>query len=191
MIYIPSLLYSLPAMTLSEDETNDIQKKASKKFMQCSGVLKSFPRAVIYGPLSFGGVGISDLYTDSSCIKIDCILNNFKTESEMSEVMEIVLNWLQINAGTSIPILESTCALEYLPMNWFLSVKEFLNKIDAKIVIPTLWTPKILWDKDIILMDIVDNMNISITKKRIFNNFRIFYQVNTLSELTNSQGTHI
>jgi hypothetical protein len=50
---------------------------------------------------------------------------------------------------------------------------------------------KALREQDIILMDIVDSMNISVTKKRIFNNFRIYFQVNTLSELTNSQGTHI
>jgi hypothetical protein len=85
-------------MTLSEEETS-------------CGVSKSSPRAVIIGPLCFGGMGINDLYTDSSCINIECILNNFKTESEMSQVMEIVLNWLQINAGTITPILESTFAL--------------------------------------------------------------------------------
>jgi hypothetical protein len=172
MIYIPSLLYSLPTMTISEKKTNDIQKQASTKFLQCNGIAKSFPRAVVYGPSSFGGMGLHDLYSDSNCIKIDCIINNYKTESDISRVMTIVLAWLQLTTGTSIPILESTYQLEYIPMNWFLSVKEFINKIGVTIHIPNLWTPKILRTHDIILMDVVDGLEISNTKKRIFNNFR-------------------
>jgi ribonuclease HI len=178
-------------MTISEEDTNNIQKKASSKFLQCSEIAKTFPRAVIYGPPSFGGMGLHDLYTDGSCIKIDCILNSYRTSSELSVVMTVVLNWLQLNTGTSIPILESNLRLEYIPMNWFLSVKEFINKIGATIKIPNLWTPSLFRKNDIILMDVVDGLDITTTKKRVFNNFRLFYRINNLSELTNSQGTHI
>jgi hypothetical protein len=43
MIYIPSMSYSLPAMTLSEDTTHQIQKKASTNFFQVCGLAQSFP----------------------------------------------------------------------------------------------------------------------------------------------------
>jgi hypothetical protein len=40
-------------------------------------------------------------------------------------------------------------------------------------------------------MDEVAKLDISVGKKRSFNYWRIFYRINTLSEMTNSQGTHI
>jgi hypothetical protein len=64
MIYIPSMSYSLPAMTLSEEKTHQIQKKASTKFIQVCGLAQSFPRAVLYGPEAFGGMGMKYLYTE-------------------------------------------------------------------------------------------------------------------------------
>jgi hypothetical protein len=63
MIYIPSMSYSLPAMTLSEETTHQIQKKASTKFFQVCGLAQSFPRAVVYGPEAFGGMGMKYLYS--------------------------------------------------------------------------------------------------------------------------------
>jgi hypothetical protein len=190
-MYIPALLYSLPAMNLTEQETNKIQQCANTKFIQSIGVSWSFPRAVVYGPKEFGGMGLPYLYSESGCIKVECILNNFKTESELSIAMRIVLIWLQLHAGSSIPILESKQLLEYIPNNWFMSVKTFIYKIDATISIKNLWTPQIFRSKDVIIMDIVDQMEVSTTIKRIFNNWRIFFRINVLSELTNAQGTHI
>jgi hypothetical protein len=58
MIYIPSIVYSLPAMSLSEDTTYNIQQRANTEFLQVCGLAKSFPRTVVYGPIEFGGMGL-------------------------------------------------------------------------------------------------------------------------------------
>jgi hypothetical protein len=191
MVYIPSMLYSLPAMSIQEEETYSIQQKANTKFLQVCGLAKSFPRAVVYGPTKFGGIGLRYLYTESSCIKIDCLINHIKTDTSLSIEMKININWVQLHAGTSTPILESTQQLLYIEYNWFLSIKEFLNMINAKIEITNLWQPTPLREGDIILMDEVEKLDISIAKKRSFNCWRLFFRINNLSEMTNSQGTHI
>jgi hypothetical protein len=102
MVYIPSMLYSLPAMCISEEETYSIQQKANTKFLQVCGLAKSFPHAVVYGPTEFGGIGLKYLYTDSSCIKIDCLINHIKTDTSLSIEMKININWVQLIAGTSM-----------------------------------------------------------------------------------------
>jgi hypothetical protein len=136
-------------------------------------------------------MGLQYLYTERSCIKIDGLINHFCTDTNLSREMRINLNWLQINTGTSIPILESTINTEYVEMNWFLSVQEFLVAINAKVHIPNLWTPSKSRVNDIILMDVVSQLDIPLSKKISFNTWRLFYRVNTLSDMTNSQGTHI
>jgi hypothetical protein len=40
-------------------------------------------------------------------------------------------------------------------------------------------------------MDLVDKLDVSVNKKRIFNNYRIYYRVNSVAEITNCQGTHV
>jgi hypothetical protein len=150
MIYIPSMSYSLPAITLSEDRTLHIQQRASTKYFQVCGLAQSFPRAVVYGPEAFGGMGMKYLYTECSCQKIDCLINQFKTDSSLAHEMRLNLNWLQITTGTSTPILESSQDLNYVDMNWFLSIKEFLNRINATIQLKHLWTPSIFRTGDII-----------------------------------------
>jgi ribonuclease HI len=178
-------------MTICEEDTYTIQQKAHTKFLQVCGLAKSFPRAVVYGPTEFGGIGLKYLYTESSCIKIDCLINHIKTDTSLSIEMKVNLNWVQIHAGTSIPILESKQQLLYIEYNWFLSIKDFLNMINAKIEITNLWQPKITRQGDIIIMDEVDKLDIPISKKRSFNCWRLFFRVNSISEMTNSQGTHI
>jgi ribonuclease HI len=145
----------------------------------------------LVSPEAFGGMGMKYLYTECSCQKIDCLINQFKTDSSLSHEMRLNLNWLQINTGTSIPILESNQELNYVDMNWFLSIKDFLNRINASIQLKLLWTPTIHRNGDILIMDEVIGLDISIGKKRLFNSWRLFFSVNTLSEMTNSQGTHI
>jgi ribonuclease HI/Zn finger protein HypA/HybF involved in hydrogenase expression len=105
--------------------------------------------------------------------------------------MRIVLTWLQLNAGTSIPILESRQRLDYIPTNWFMSIKDFIHKIDATITIKNLWSVKPQRTNDLVLMDIVDGLEVSTTIKRIFNNWRIYFRVNLLSEISNTKGTHV
>lgn len=101
------------------------------------------------------------------------------------------MNWPQLITGISIPILASTINTDYVEMNWFLSIKDFLNAVNATIHIPNLWVPAVTRVNDIVLMDAVAKLDISMSKKRSFNIWRMFYQVNTLSDMTNSQGTHI
>jgi hypothetical protein len=101
MIYIPSMAYSLPAMTLSEEKTLHIQQRASTKFLQVCGLAQSYPRAVVYGPEAFGWMGMKYLYSECSCQKIDSLINQFKTDSSLAHEMRLNLNWLQITAGTS------------------------------------------------------------------------------------------
>jgi hypothetical protein len=70
-------------------------------------------------------------------------------------------------------------------------VKEFLNKIKGHIIIPELWIPKPLRVNDVILMDFIDDLELSKPQKVIFNNWRLFFQITYLSEITTLEGDKI
>ena len=60
---LKSLQYPLPATTLTEEECRWIMAPLLAQGLPASGVVRSIPRAVVYGPVKFQGLGIPNLYT--------------------------------------------------------------------------------------------------------------------------------
>jgi hypothetical protein len=63
--------------------------------------------------------------------------------------------------------------------------------VNAKIEIDGIWSPKPRRQHDRVIMDEILKHDLSKQEIRIFNNWRVFFQVLTISDLTNQQGTHI
>jgi hypothetical protein len=101
-VYIPSMVYTLPAMSLTEEETNRIQQPAIQRFIRVIGFEKSFPRAAVYASIKYGGLGLPHVYAYSSSCKIECLLGNINIDTELGILIVVDLNWIQMNTGLSI-----------------------------------------------------------------------------------------
>jgi Reverse transcriptase (RNA-dependent DNA polymerase) len=189
--YITSMLYSLPAMSLSEADTNTLQQPGIQSFLRIGGYEKNYPRAAVYAGPKFRGLGLPQLYAVCSGIKIESILGNVNAENDTGELIKVDLNWLQLNCGMGTKVLENKNEITYMNRNWITSVQEFLNKTKSTIDIKSAWVPTKSRIGDKIIMD--EMIDIDHTKQdiRIFNNFRIYLKVITLSDLVNYSGTHI
>jgi hypothetical protein len=168
--YIPSLLYSLPAVNLSESTLYKIQQKALAKFLQLLGYEEKFPRAVVFGPYLYGGINLIQLYTQSLCIKIESLSCHLNAGSELGMIIKIVLTWQQIQCGTSCPYREDPDPITYVNSNWFTHIKDFCNQIDVSVIVKELWAPKLLRENDVVLMDVVRYLPIPPIHKKGFNN---------------------
>jgi hypothetical protein len=98
-----------------------------------------------------------------------------------------LLYWLGL--GTSI--LNTKTNTNYMTQTWFHPIKQFLTGINASIQIKHLWYPKNLRQNDIILMDTACQCMISNDNLQTFNNWRIYFQVITLSDITTLDGLKI
>jgi hypothetical protein len=105
--------------------------------------------------------------------------------------MIINLNWLQLHAGISTPILESREILDYTPESWFLEIRRFLMKSNTTLVINKLWQPKILRKNDEMILQQIMGYTDNKKARQIINNWRIYFQVNSISEITNITGDKI
>jgi hypothetical protein len=114
MCYIPSMLYSLVATSLDEKQINDIQQAATTAFIRIMGYEQCFPRAVVYGPKKFGGIGLQKLSVEGNCNKVEAIISHLNNCTELGEIIQICLNLLQMHSGSIIPVLENTNDLEYI-----------------------------------------------------------------------------
>eukprot|EP00957_Ditylum_brightwellii_P116255 8867811-Ditylum_brightwellii.AAC.1 len=66
----------------------------------------------------------------------------------------IMLQWVQLAAGTSVPVLEDAGRLPYLEGSWIASISDGLITINAKIHIPCQWVRKPQRIGDMAIMEV-------------------------------------
>jgi hypothetical protein len=143
MIYCPSMTYSLVATNLSETQLDNIQRLAVDKFLSAIGFNHGFPRAIVYGPLSFGGLNFQHLYTEQCGAKIGALVQHVRAEKKLGTAMTINLNWTQLTSGLLEPVLTTAKPIRYMADNWFLHIREFLITIDGQVFVTNAWTQKL------------------------------------------------
>jgi hypothetical protein len=97
------------------------------------GYVQSTPRALIYGPSESGGFGIRHLYTEMLGMKLDTVVSHIRADTQLGRAFR--MNYLQLTAGITEPILESRQPLPYIDNNWILHLRTFLNEINANLEI--------------------------------------------------------
>ena len=65
LIWAAQMRYSLPVTSMTQYKLEGIQKKARKASLgKMAGFSQNFPKAVVYGPLTTGGLKMVDLTTE-------------------------------------------------------------------------------------------------------------------------------
>lgn len=118
---------------------------------------------------------------------------HIRHNSDLGKFFRINLNWMQVHLGISTPLFEYPHAITYLD-NWFISLHEFVCEIDAKlIVIKDTYVPKLERDSDCCIMNAILNSAVTLSKSQLKHvyNWRLYFQVQTLSDLTTASGDKI
>jgi hypothetical protein len=186
--YVPAMMYSLTAVNLSEKQLTNLQRKATSKFTQVCGYEITFPKAVVHGPTSFGGLGFPHLYVESSVGKIEALMCHINKKTSLGQTMGLNLNWIQLHCGIDVPFLECKYPLDYVQTNWFTEIKRFLFKCNAEIIIKSLWVPELLRENDFFIMDNIHIQNTTKINRIVTNNWRLYFVVDCISEITNYCG---
>jgi hypothetical protein len=189
--YLPAMSYSLTAVNLLEDQINNIQKNAITTYIRKSGYDMHFPRKIVYSPVCYGGLGFKKLSVESNCRKIESMVSHVNANTSLGKSFKIILNWVQVHSGLSTPILENRTDIDYIQHNWYSPIREFLKVINGKISVRNTWTPIKKRKHDFVLMDKVAMLQIPNWTKRLFNNWRLFFQVESLSDITTLDGENI
>jgi hypothetical protein len=139
LVYLSSLKYGLPSVSLTFTNIDQIHKYAVDKFLSVMGYDHNTHRALVYRPAEYGGLGIRHLYTETLGMKLDTFISHIRAKSDLGTTFIINLNYIQLLSGLSTPILLSKDELQYIPSNWLLHIRTFLLEINAKIDIQGIW----------------------------------------------------
>jgi ribonuclease HI len=189
--FLPAILYSLVAVNLIKKQLKKIQQVSISPFIRKCGYEKCFPRCVVDAPTMYGGLGFYKIFTEQFGRKIETLISHVNDDSEVGQLVMSDLNLYQITLGTTKPILEGIKPPKYTDNNWLGDIGCYIYKFIGSIQIDKLWKPTLLRINDRVIMDIVDDLDVTDAEKRIFNNFRIYLRVTTVSQIVDTFGEYI
>ena len=192
-VFGPGITYAIGTTPLRPADLEDVQRPATNAFLPALGLNRNTPRALVYGPLEFGGLGFIDLPTEAGVEAIALAIMHLRSStSTEGQMLRIALRNRQLEAGTRRLLLEDPSqAIPYLAPGWIVNAREFLAKTDHILQIPTETEQPIQRRNDRFIMDeVLKNISCSAQLTRI-NACRLFLRVTRLSEIVTADGLRL
>jgi hypothetical protein len=193
MMWLPSCTYVLPCSHMSKTQLHHAQKKMITTSLSKMGYSSKMSRKVVFGPRRYLGIGMRHLYYEQGIEQTLQSLKHIRSDSPLGSFFQIGVDWTQLHAGVSYPILEKTQpSLPHLEPGWCTSMRDSLGNIDASIHLPTSVLPWALCQHDccIRMDDLLCNIYTPSQVKKIYL-CRLYLQVECLAEICNLTGTCI
>jgi hypothetical protein len=144
-VFIPSIRYVLPTTTIQQKVLTKMQIPITNTVLTKMGFNRHMPRAVVFAPLSIGGIGLIDLYTAQSESKIITILTNIRAQTPVLKTIIILIESYQISAGITYQSVENNIITHnYMQSPWMAEAREFLKTIKGYLYIPQIQTIQII-----------------------------------------------
>jgi hypothetical protein len=191
VFYLPALRYSLQITLINQINMETIQSKATAAFLSAQGYNRNMPRPVVFAPKLYQGIGFRHLYDLQGCDGTQLLLQELNQEkSTTQQLLQILLKTIQLEAGIGDPILENCRPLEYIEWGWIPHIRDFLHHINGQIIGATP-KPVIYRENNSYIMDNPQLELFSCREKIYIHRCRLYLQVETLSDITTSSGSHI
>jgi hypothetical protein len=191
VFYLPAVRYSLNITSRNQMDLETVQSKAVMAFLAAQGFNRHMPREIVFAPTIFQGLGLRHLYDLQGSDTTRLLLQELNQEGSMTQrMLLILLDTIQLESGIGQPILENCKALEYLEWGWIPQIRDFLWHIKGQIIGATM-IPPIYRKNDSYLMDSTYLEGLSRRDKIYIHRCRIYLQVETVSDITAADGTHI
>ena len=192
-MYIPSITFGFGSTFMDDEQLDSIQKPMMNAILPKMGYSSKTSRDVVFGPRQFLGIGSRDLVTEQGVQQSLLLLKHIRSNQDLSTLLRIGLEWFQLHAGITRPILECTnLELPYLEPGWFNSLRQFLCSIHAEIHLAMGRVPQLLRQHDHSLMESFCALR-RYNSKDLYrlNLCRIHLQVELLSEICTPEGDNL
>ena len=102
------ITYPLGASTLIETQLEKLHSIVEQAYLPKGGLNRTFPKAVLRGPLEYWGHRDPGLYTRKSHKQIQLLLGHIRNRDEQGDILRMEIEALQMLAGTEEPIMEES-----------------------------------------------------------------------------------
>ncbi|KAL9183004.1 LOW QUALITY PROTEIN: hypothetical protein ACHAXT_004791 [Thalassiosira profunda] len=156
------------------------------------------PKAVVYGPLEYGGVAFPEVMSLQDGTQLPYLLKELRWDKSVANAMLTTIDQLQMRVGFVRPIMEfTTLPIRYASMKgefdgYFLSLRQRLADIDGSLWLEDAWTPTLQREGDASIMKrLVESKLFSPSVLSRANNARLYLRVITIADLASEKGHYI
>ena len=152
--YLPSIGYPLANSYFTEAQLQNIQRKAMSIIIAKCGYNRNTKKAIIYGPLEYGGGNFRRLYDQQGIGQVHLFMQHWRKKTTAGKLLRCAVEWAQYCIGTSIPFLEDvTTNLPHFESKWLKSLRENLSHINAGLQVNTPGVASLERHNDTFIMD--------------------------------------
>ena len=157
------------------------------------GFNRNTKKEILYGPLELGGASFRPLWVQQGVGQVTMFIRHWRKDTQAGKLSKIALAWLQAQAGVSFPILAfPSKTIPQLESKWIESMRSFLAKINATIIIDERMSPTLQRLHDFVIMDLVqESGKFTDVELRRLNYCRLFLRAETVSDVVTVDGSKL
>ena len=189
---LKGLEYPLAATTLSKRQLDKVMSPVLSTALPRSGFARTFPHAVVYGPVGYQGLGITSLYEYQFCRHIQDLVDQSWRQTPTGKLLQANLEAVKIEAGLLGPLFDNPIEVRWFntTSSWVIETYKFCKK--HKIVftepVPGL-APQSRNDRSI--MEIFSHGGYSDKELTQLNRCRLYYRITTVSDIADGLGNSL
>jgi hypothetical protein len=121
-----------------------IQAPLMHTILPTLGYNRHTPRALVYGPIQYGGLGIHNIATGQGVVHVKYTMSSLRNNNRDYLTILTLLEAYCITAGIIGNPLKNTTTIEYITTPWLDTTREYLQSINATITLPSTHFPNII-----------------------------------------------
>ena len=189
-LWLPKVKYIAGIVNFKKKQWNNIQSPILNECLACSGYNRRMPRAVVFGPAQYGGMGWEEINTTAMYEATNLALKHLKRDDDVGKLIKINIETTQLLAGVGTPVLELNTCIKYLEDSWIMTLHNHLINTGMHLVTQDTWVPNIQRVNDNIIMDMVQGY-FSPNELRFINQCRLYLQALSIADITTLDGRSI
>jgi len=187
-----SLIYPLPALSMTANCLQKISNKLYWESLPKCGIVRTFPIRYRHLPPKYQGLGLPHLYLEQEISKLMSIIQFSYKSSVVWDQMALGLEHLQLRMGLRDIIFNYDYYKfdKLCPDSWLKSVWKFSTDMGLRFQGWKLYRKQNKRTNDKYIMEEIVTYDISDKELGIFNECRLYLQIETLSDMANGKGTY-
>ena len=155
----PALLYPQVVQQCDSEDLEPIQAEVDRMVCHALGLNEHFPRALLHGPVEYGGMGVPTLWAEALADKIVYFLHHLRRRDEVGKQLELSMALTQVELGSGVPFLD----LQYsdwghlVTPTWVVHLWKTCSRVGVQLRSGTevQWVPPLQTENDRYIMDVV------------------------------------
>ena len=194
MVYMKSVQYALPSLTLTEEDYKDITWPLLKHVLPKSGINRNINRDLLYGTIKSQGLGVYSPFLFQGVSHIVNFIDNNWKDNMTGHFFTTSMEQMRIELGLNINMLSS----DYYQYNQTLKTKsivrfmwQFMTDHNIRIEDTTKEIPLLREQDSSIMEDFRSNNLIKASDYNLLNECRIYLKVFSLADIVDGSGKKI